>query len=62
MRSKFTFKKDYNHVIREPVYAEVAYKAGQEVVIPKDHAEAAIAAKAGDYSDATESKKAKDKE
>lgn len=60
MRSKFKFARDFDYVAREPVYFEVAYKAGQEVTIPKEHADAAKAAGAGDFVNASEAKKAKD--
>lgn len=60
MRQKFRFTKDFDFVITSP-RREVAYKAGTEAVIPKEHAEAAIAARAGAYVDepSTARKKAK---
>lgn len=48
MRQRFRFTKDYDHQIASP-RSEVAYKAGTEQIVPKEHAEAAIAAGAGAY-------------
>jgi hypothetical protein len=56
MRAKFRFDRDFDFVAREPVHYEVEYKAGQELVIPKEHAEAAKAAGAGSYVNEAETK------
>lgn len=60
MRQKFRFTKNFDFQIASP-RSEVAYTAGTEAIIPKEHAEAAIAAKAGAYVDeaSTGRKKAK---
>lgn len=47
MRAKFRFTRDFDYPVRPGV--EIAYRAGSELVIPKEHAEAAQAAGAGDF-------------
>ncbi|MDB5597382.1 MAG: hypothetical protein JWM36_4343 [Hyphomicrobiales bacterium] len=47
MRLPFRFAQSFDHAIRPGLV--IAYKAGHELIIPRDHANAAIQAGAGDY-------------
>lgn len=45
MATRYRFDRDYDHPVRPSV--DIAYKAGQEVIIPDAHAVAADQAGAG---------------
>lgn len=52
MRQKFRFTKDFDY--RIDTRREVGYRAGEELIIPQAHADAAVAAGVGEFVDAPE--------